>query len=208
MFQPSHFKSPQKCSFISSTFANSLIRLCFSCLQFPQRFSCYQHYCWEEDNTLEFARRQMESNSHFFIFIQVNTPEVMKHTHAHTHTSCWIHRVFPAGPWDGSTAASDQHVAPPAKHRCRTCSWRHVDTLGFRRGCYFAYRRGRLFHKKHHKNIPPAFVFEDGFVFVGFQASSSDAWKLLLNVVMKTDVKPQSFALRALDIVKRMVAGS
>ncbi|XP_029694483.1 uncharacterized protein isoform X1 [Takifugu rubripes] len=46
------------------------LMLKMGCLQFPQRFSCYQHYCWEEENSLEFARRQMESNPHFFIFIQ------------------------------------------------------------------------------------------------------------------------------------------
>uniref|UniRef100_H3CRH7 DH domain-containing protein n=1 Tax=Tetraodon nigroviridis TaxID=99883 RepID=H3CRH7_TETNG len=45
-------------------------RLRSGCMQFPQRFSCYQHYCWEEENSLEFARRQMESNPHFLIFIQ------------------------------------------------------------------------------------------------------------------------------------------
>ncbi|XP_047454390.1 uncharacterized protein plekhg6 [Mugil cephalus] len=40
------------------------------CLQFHERFSSYQHYCWEEENNLEFARRQMESNPHFHAYIQ------------------------------------------------------------------------------------------------------------------------------------------
>ncbi|KAJ4930960.1 hypothetical protein JOQ06_025261 [Pogonophryne albipinna] len=40
------------------------------CLQFPERFFSYQHYCWEEENNLEFTRRQMESNPHFHTFVQ------------------------------------------------------------------------------------------------------------------------------------------
>ncbi|XP_059195094.1 pleckstrin homology domain-containing family G member 5 [Centropristis striata] len=40
------------------------------CLQFPERFSSYQHYCWEEENNLEFTRRQMESNPHFLTYVQ------------------------------------------------------------------------------------------------------------------------------------------
>ncbi|KAM8734935.1 uncharacterized protein plekhg6 isoform 3-T3 [Acanthopagrus schlegelii] len=40
------------------------------CLQFHQRFSCYQHYCWEEENNMEFTRRQMENNQHFLTFVQ------------------------------------------------------------------------------------------------------------------------------------------
>ncbi|KAM9353490.1 LOW QUALITY PROTEIN: uncharacterized protein plekhg6 [Symphorus nematophorus] len=46
------------------------IRLEAGCLQFHQRFSCYKHYCWEEENNLEFTRRQMESNPHFLTYIQ------------------------------------------------------------------------------------------------------------------------------------------
>ncbi|XP_012725793.2 uncharacterized protein plekhg6 isoform X1 [Fundulus heteroclitus] len=40
------------------------------CQQFHQRFSAYHHYCWEEENNLEFTRRQMESNPHFVAFVQ------------------------------------------------------------------------------------------------------------------------------------------
>ncbi|CAM9151991.1 unnamed protein product [Lampetra planeri] len=40
------------------------------CLQFHERFSAYQQYCWEEESNLEFARRQMESNPHFLTYIQ------------------------------------------------------------------------------------------------------------------------------------------
>ncbi|XP_030606069.1 uncharacterized protein plekhg6 [Archocentrus centrarchus] len=40
------------------------------CLQFQERFSCYHHYCWEEENNLEFSRRQMESSPHFFTYVQ------------------------------------------------------------------------------------------------------------------------------------------
>ncbi|XP_037641384.1 uncharacterized protein plekhg6 isoform X1 [Sebastes umbrosus] len=40
------------------------------CLQFHERFSTYQRYCWEEENNLEFTRRQMESNPHFFTYVQ------------------------------------------------------------------------------------------------------------------------------------------
>ncbi|XP_068998593.1 uncharacterized protein plekhg6 [Embiotoca jacksoni] len=46
------------------------MRLEAGCLQFHERFSSYQHYCWEEENNLEFARRQMGSNPHFLAFIQ------------------------------------------------------------------------------------------------------------------------------------------
>ncbi|XP_019120877.2 uncharacterized protein plekhg6 isoform X2 [Larimichthys crocea] len=45
-------------------------RLEAGCLQFHQRFSCYKHYCWEEENNLEFTRRQMEGSPHFFTYIQ------------------------------------------------------------------------------------------------------------------------------------------
>ncbi|KAI9515375.1 hypothetical protein NQZ68_026108 [Dissostichus eleginoides] len=40
------------------------------CLQFPERFFSYQHYCWEEENNLEFTRRRMESDPHFHTFVQ------------------------------------------------------------------------------------------------------------------------------------------
>ncbi|XP_028280189.1 uncharacterized protein plekhg6 [Parambassis ranga] len=40
------------------------------CLQFHERFSSYQHYCWEEENNLEFTRRQMESNPQFLTYVQ------------------------------------------------------------------------------------------------------------------------------------------
>ncbi|KAK2844741.1 hypothetical protein Q5P01_011400 [Channa striata] len=40
------------------------------CLQFHERFSCYKDYCWEEENNLEFTRRQMESNPHFVAYVQ------------------------------------------------------------------------------------------------------------------------------------------
>ncbi|XP_045899803.1 uncharacterized protein plekhg6 [Micropterus dolomieu] len=46
------------------------IRLEAGCLQFHERFSSYQHYCWEEENNLEFTRRQMDSNPHFLTFVQ------------------------------------------------------------------------------------------------------------------------------------------
>lgn len=41
------------------------------CSQFHQLFASYKHYCWEEEHCLEFTRRQMESNPHFFTFVQV-----------------------------------------------------------------------------------------------------------------------------------------
>ncbi|XP_037309208.2 uncharacterized protein plekhg6 isoform X1 [Pungitius pungitius] len=40
------------------------------CLQFRERFSSYQHYCWEEENCVEFTRRQMGSNPHFLTYVQ------------------------------------------------------------------------------------------------------------------------------------------
>nr|XP_040021618.1 uncharacterized protein plekhg6 isoform X3 [Gasterosteus aculeatus aculeatus]XP_040021619.1 uncharacterized protein plekhg6 isoform X3 [Gasterosteus aculeatus aculeatus] len=40
------------------------------CLQFHERFSSYQHYCWEEENNLKFTRRQMGSNPHFLTYVQ------------------------------------------------------------------------------------------------------------------------------------------
>ncbi|RVE62746.1 hypothetical protein OJAV_G00161180 [Oryzias javanicus] len=40
------------------------------CRQFHKRFLVYREYCWEEENSLDFTRRQMESNPHFQTFIQ------------------------------------------------------------------------------------------------------------------------------------------
>ncbi|KAF6735164.1 Pleckstrin homology domain-containing family G member 6 [Oryzias melastigma] len=40
------------------------------CRQFQKRFLVYREYCWEEENSLDFTRRQMESNPHFQTFIQ------------------------------------------------------------------------------------------------------------------------------------------
>ncbi|CAG6015109.1 unnamed protein product [Menidia menidia] len=46
------------------------MRLEAGCLQFHERFSVYHDYCWEEEDNLEFARKQMELNPHFHTFIQ------------------------------------------------------------------------------------------------------------------------------------------
>lgn len=46
------------------------MRLEAGCLQFRRRFSSYKHYCWEEESTQEFARRQAESNPHFLAYVQ------------------------------------------------------------------------------------------------------------------------------------------
>ncbi|XP_034030403.1 uncharacterized protein plekhg6 isoform X2 [Thalassophryne amazonica] len=46
------------------------LRLESGCLQFHERFSSYLLYCWEEENNLEFARRQMEGNIYFHTYIQ------------------------------------------------------------------------------------------------------------------------------------------
>uniref|UniRef100_A0A3P8SVT9 Pleckstrin homology domain containing, family G (with RhoGef domain) member 6 n=1 Tax=Amphiprion percula TaxID=161767 RepID=A0A3P8SVT9_AMPPE len=46
------------------------LRLEAGCLQFHERFSSYQLYCWEEENNLEFSRRQTESNAHFLTYVQ------------------------------------------------------------------------------------------------------------------------------------------
>ncbi|XP_041842753.1 pleckstrin homology domain-containing family G member 5 isoform X2 [Melanotaenia boesemani] len=46
------------------------MRLEAGCLQFHERFSVYHHYCWEEEDNLEFTRRQMEGNPQFFLFVQ------------------------------------------------------------------------------------------------------------------------------------------
>ncbi|XP_026173225.1 pleckstrin homology domain-containing family G member 5 isoform X2 [Mastacembelus armatus] len=45
-------------------------RLETGCLQFHERFSSYKHYCSEEENNLEFTRRQTESSLHFLTFVQ------------------------------------------------------------------------------------------------------------------------------------------
>ena len=88
ILEPSHFRLHNKWR-VNFCF-NHLSNPFFSCLQFPQRFSCYHHYCWEEENSLEFARRQMESNPHFLIFIQVNIlVAINTHTHTHTHSGGW-----------------------------------------------------------------------------------------------------------------------
>ncbi|PWA23964.1 hypothetical protein CCH79_00010921 [Gambusia affinis] len=46
------------------------LRLEAGFLQFHERFLAYHHYCWEEENNLEFTRKQMESNPHFLAFVQ------------------------------------------------------------------------------------------------------------------------------------------
>nr|XP_057910019.1 uncharacterized protein plekhg6 isoform X2 [Doryrhamphus excisus] len=38
--------------------------------EFHDHFSQYHHYCAEEENSIEFARNQMESNPHFFTYVQ------------------------------------------------------------------------------------------------------------------------------------------
>ncbi|XP_026226300.1 pleckstrin homology domain-containing family G member 6 [Anabas testudineus] len=45
-------------------------RLKAGCLKFHERFLSYKHYCWEEENNLEFTRRQMENNPHFHTYVQ------------------------------------------------------------------------------------------------------------------------------------------
>ncbi|CAL8247370.1 unnamed protein product [Lota lota] len=40
------------------------------CLQFSERFASYIPYCWEQENTLEFARRQMDTNPHFVVYLK------------------------------------------------------------------------------------------------------------------------------------------
>lgn len=64
--------------------------LYFFCPQFHQRFSCYQHYCWEEENNMEFTRRQMENNQHFLTFVQV---QGAADTHNHAHKPHYYHPV-------------------------------------------------------------------------------------------------------------------
>ncbi|KAM4600634.1 uncharacterized protein plekhg6 isoform 2-T2 [Polymixia lowei] len=46
------------------------LRLEAGCLQFNERFSAYLPYCWEEENSLEFTRRQMDTNPHFLTYLQ------------------------------------------------------------------------------------------------------------------------------------------
>ncbi|KAM4735592.1 LOW QUALITY PROTEIN: uncharacterized protein plekhg6 [Anableps anableps] len=46
------------------------MRLEAGCLQFNKLFLAYRHYCWEEENNLEFTRKQMESNPLFVAFVQ------------------------------------------------------------------------------------------------------------------------------------------
>ncbi|KAM3873242.1 uncharacterized protein plekhg6 [Diretmus argenteus] len=46
------------------------MRLEGGCLQFQKRFSSYLPYCWEEENTLEFTRRQMDTSPHFLTYVQ------------------------------------------------------------------------------------------------------------------------------------------
>ncbi|XP_056457534.1 uncharacterized protein plekhg6 isoform X2 [Gadus chalcogrammus] len=40
------------------------------CLQFSERFSSYIPYCWEQENTLEFAKRQIDTNPHFVVYLK------------------------------------------------------------------------------------------------------------------------------------------
>lgn len=40
------------------------------CLQFSERFASYQSHCVEHENTLEFARRQMDSNPYFLVYLK------------------------------------------------------------------------------------------------------------------------------------------
>uniref|UniRef100_A0A669F906 DH domain-containing protein n=1 Tax=Oreochromis niloticus TaxID=8128 RepID=A0A669F906_ORENI len=46
------------------------MRLEPGCLQFHKRFSSYHEYCLEEEDNLEFSRRQMENNPHFSTYVQ------------------------------------------------------------------------------------------------------------------------------------------
>ncbi|XP_061675693.1 uncharacterized protein plekhg6 [Syngnathoides biaculeatus] len=46
------------------------LRLERGCLQFRERFLPYCHYCAEGEKSFEFARQQMESNPHFFTYVQ------------------------------------------------------------------------------------------------------------------------------------------
>ncbi|KAM6968307.1 uncharacterized protein plekhg6 [Aplochiton taeniatus] len=57
------------------------LRLEAGCLQFHKRFESYLPYCWTEENTLEFTRRQMENNPQFLTYL----------TWVETHPQC--HRM-------------------------------------------------------------------------------------------------------------------
>ncbi|XP_041708591.2 uncharacterized protein LOC121542989 [Coregonus clupeaformis] len=39
------------------------------CLQFPERFSTYLHYCWKEERTVEFTSTQIDTNLHFHTYL-------------------------------------------------------------------------------------------------------------------------------------------
>ncbi|XP_062321742.1 uncharacterized protein plekhg6 [Osmerus eperlanus] len=45
------------------------LRLESGCLQFHERFFSYLQYCWKEESTLEFTRRELDSNPHFNVFL-------------------------------------------------------------------------------------------------------------------------------------------
>ncbi|XP_052003357.1 pleckstrin homology domain-containing family G member 5-like isoform X2 [Xyrauchen texanus] len=45
------------------------MRLEGGCLQFPERFSAYFKYCWEEEINLEFTRRQLDTNPQFHTYL-------------------------------------------------------------------------------------------------------------------------------------------
>ncbi|KAK7886904.1 hypothetical protein WMY93_026525 [Mugilogobius chulae] len=54
------------------------LAVCRSASAFRKRFSSYKHYCWEEESTQEFARRQQESSPHFHAYVQW----IESHSHA------------------------------------------------------------------------------------------------------------------------------
>uniref|UniRef100_A0A4W5Q454 Pleckstrin homology domain containing, family G (with RhoGef domain) member 6 n=1 Tax=Hucho hucho TaxID=62062 RepID=A0A4W5Q454_9TELE len=39
------------------------------CLQFPERFSTYLHYCWKEESTVEFTSKLTDNNLHFHTYL-------------------------------------------------------------------------------------------------------------------------------------------
>ncbi|XP_045574710.1 pleckstrin homology domain-containing family G member 6 isoform X2 [Salmo salar] len=39
------------------------------CLQFPERFSTYLHYCWKEESTVEFTSKLTDTNLHFHTYL-------------------------------------------------------------------------------------------------------------------------------------------
>ncbi|XP_051575886.1 uncharacterized protein LOC127453508 isoform X2 [Myxocyprinus asiaticus] len=45
------------------------LRLEGGCLQFPERFSAYFKYCWEEERNVEFTRRQLDTNPQFHTYL-------------------------------------------------------------------------------------------------------------------------------------------